>query len=85
MPRRSLWPWSGLWLALLACACLVPLWGCKPKRKEAPKLRLSISSDPPGADVILDDHPAGGKTPLRGPVRKVRHMVEIALEGYETV
>lgn len=74
----------GLSLVVLAFACLVPLCGCRPKKKQTPTLVVSVSSEPAGAEAKFNDRPAG-KTPFRVRVRKARHMVEIALDGYETV
>lgn len=46
--------------------------------------RLSVTSEPPGADVILDGQLTGAKTPVVLEVRPGAHRVSLVLIGYET-
>ena len=44
-----------------------------------------MTSEPSGADVILDGHPVTGQTPTRTPVQRDRaeHVVEVSKAGYK--
>lgn len=44
---------------------------------------LKLDSNPPDADVYIDDEPMG-KTPLVIPVQKGNHTLTVKLDGYET-
>ena len=46
---------------------------------------LSVTSEPSGADVILDGHPVTGQTPTRTPVQRDRadHVIEVSKAGYK--
>ncbi len=44
---------------------------------------LKLDSDPAGADVLIDDEPAG-KAPLIAPISGGTHSVVVKMEGYET-
>ncbi len=47
-----------------------------------PRGILDVSSDPPGAEVVIDGA-ASGKTPLKRPLTAGPHTVEVRLAGYE--
>jgi hypothetical protein len=48
------------------------------------KQQIVVSSDPPGATVLINGEPVG-KTPLRTKISRAKgFLLEIQLEGYET-
>jgi hypothetical protein len=96
-PGRSAWSWS-VWAALPLCALLgaYAVWGARlderparePTRVAAsapvvPPAGFTITSKPPGADVVVDGKPLGLVTPaFVGELSPGLHSVELKLEGY---
>lgn len=59
----------------------------EPETGEARTVRLSISSEPPGAEVFVDQFPLPGVTPISSAPVTAREgrVVRVALDGYEPV
>lgn len=66
-------------LPLLALACaLLPLGACH----STPK--VTLSSDPPGAQVLIDNRDSGFVTPCVLTLTNRTHRVDMVLPGYST-
>jgi hypothetical protein len=81
-PRPRLRPWllPALLAAVVALAALWVLWG---RGGEAPRSRVQVLSTPAGAEILLDLHPTGKRTPaqLDLPTRG-SHRLQVRLAGY---
>ncbi|BDU71971.1 serine/threonine-protein kinase [Mesoterricola silvestris] len=68
---------GGAVLWLVAAAAAVALFFLYPRT-------IKVQTTPPQAQVVLDGKPVG-QTPFRGSVTFGRHLLEVSLNGYDTV
>jgi len=80
-PRLGPWLWA---LALLGLLGLAMWWWLRPSQGEAGTCRLIVTSDPPGAEVLLNLNPTALRTPAQVDwPRDEELLVQVRLAGHE--